>query len=166
MLLLLTCLFKLRLLAGNIKESIFIRVNNPTLNNNIAKFNLPHIWDRVLLNTGNPHIQTSTYSGIIIITSQSNLVSSTPSTIGPKQGAASLSCSNKKRTTSGRLSLNANILSGLWTRWRKDLTSLPVRSLMGLITKAPQVPRLSPVELKLRVTLSYPTHKVFVKVSK
>ena len=26
-------------------------VNNPTLNNNIGKFNLPPIWDRVLLNT-------------------------------------------------------------------------------------------------------------------
>ena len=38
-------------LARNIKESIFIRVNNPTLNNNVGKFNLPHIWDRVLLNT-------------------------------------------------------------------------------------------------------------------
>ena len=38
-------------LARNIKESIFIRVNNPTLNNNIGKFNLPHIWDRILLNT-------------------------------------------------------------------------------------------------------------------
>ena len=38
-------------LARNIQESIFIRVNNPTLNNNIGKFNLPHIWDRVLLNT-------------------------------------------------------------------------------------------------------------------
>ena len=37
-------------LARNIKESIYIRVNNPTLNNNIGKFNLPHIWDRVLLN--------------------------------------------------------------------------------------------------------------------
>ena len=34
-----------------IKESIFIRVNNPTLNNSIGKFNLPHIWDRVLINT-------------------------------------------------------------------------------------------------------------------
>ena len=30
---------------------IYIRVNNPTLNNNIGKFNLSHIWDRVLLNT-------------------------------------------------------------------------------------------------------------------
>ena len=37
--------------ARNIKESIYIRVNNPTLNNNIGKFNLPHIWGRVLLNT-------------------------------------------------------------------------------------------------------------------
>ena len=38
-------------LTRNIKESIFIRVNNPTLNENIGKFNLPHIWDWVLLNT-------------------------------------------------------------------------------------------------------------------
>ena len=30
-------------LATNIKESIYIRVNNPTLNNNIGKFNLPHL---------------------------------------------------------------------------------------------------------------------------
>ena len=29
-------------LARNIKESIFIRVNNPTFNRNIGKFNLPH----------------------------------------------------------------------------------------------------------------------------
>ena len=38
-------------LASNIKESIYIRVNNPSLSNNIGKFNLSHIWDRVLLNT-------------------------------------------------------------------------------------------------------------------
>ena len=38
-------------LTRNIKESIYIRVNNPTLNNNIGIFNLSHIWDRVLLNT-------------------------------------------------------------------------------------------------------------------
>ena len=37
--------------ARNVKESIYIRVNNPTLNNNIGKINLSHIWDRVLLNT-------------------------------------------------------------------------------------------------------------------
>ena len=38
-------------LARNIKESNYIRVNNLTLNNNRGKFNLSHIWDRVLLNT-------------------------------------------------------------------------------------------------------------------
>ena len=38
-------------LARNIKESILMRVNNPTLNKNMGKFNLPHIWDRVLLKT-------------------------------------------------------------------------------------------------------------------
>ena len=37
-------------LARNAKESLYIRVNNPTLNNNIGKFNLSQIWDRVLLN--------------------------------------------------------------------------------------------------------------------
>ena len=38
-------------LVRNIKEFIIIRVNNPTLNRNISKFNLSHIWDRVLLKT-------------------------------------------------------------------------------------------------------------------
>ena len=36
-----------------IKEAIFIRVNNPTLNRNIGKFQLSHIWDRVLFSTPN-----------------------------------------------------------------------------------------------------------------
>ena len=38
-------------IARTIKESIYIRVNNPTLNRNTGKFNLHHIWERVLLNT-------------------------------------------------------------------------------------------------------------------
>ena len=38
-------------MARTIKESKYIRVNNPTLNRNIGKFNLHHMWDRVLLNT-------------------------------------------------------------------------------------------------------------------
>ena len=37
--------------AITIKESIYIRVNNPTLNQNIGKYNLSHVWDRVLSNT-------------------------------------------------------------------------------------------------------------------
>ena len=36
-----------------IKESIYIRVNNPTLNRNIGKFQCNHIWDRVLFSTCN-----------------------------------------------------------------------------------------------------------------
>ena len=37
---------------------------------------------------------------------------------------------------------------------------------MGLITRAPQVPSLLPMQLKPKVTLLYPTHQVFVKVSR
>ena len=49
-------------LARNIKESIYIRVNNPTLNNNIGKFNLSLIWDRVLLNTKNLTLSKHNYN--------------------------------------------------------------------------------------------------------
>ena len=50
-------------LARTIKESIYIRVNNPKLNRNVGKYHLYHIWDRVLFNTpelkindnGHPH---------------------------------------------------------------------------------------------------------------
>ena len=35
-------------LARTIKKSMYIRVNNPTLNRNIGKYNLPHIWDKIL----------------------------------------------------------------------------------------------------------------------
>ena len=37
--------------ARIIKESIYIRVNNSTLNRNIGKFNLHRIWNTILLNT-------------------------------------------------------------------------------------------------------------------
>ena len=53
-----------------------------------------------------------------------------------------------------RLSPNANIPNGLWTRWRKEPTGLPVRQLKGLITMAPQLPMLLPIKSKLRVTLA------------
>ena len=32
------------------KEAIYIRLNNPSLNKNIGKYHLPHIWDEVLMN--------------------------------------------------------------------------------------------------------------------
>ena len=39
-----------------IKEALCIRVNNPSLNRNIGKFHLPHIWDEVLFNTSEPKL--------------------------------------------------------------------------------------------------------------
>ena len=33
-----------------IKEAMYIRVNNPSLNINIGNYHLPHIWDEVLFN--------------------------------------------------------------------------------------------------------------------
>ena len=37
-------------LSRLIKESMFIRVNSPSLNKNIGKYHLPHLWDEVLIN--------------------------------------------------------------------------------------------------------------------
>ena len=37
-------------LIRTIKEAIYIRANNPSLNKNIGKYHLHHIWDEVLLN--------------------------------------------------------------------------------------------------------------------
>ena len=36
-------------IARTIKEAILIRVNDPSLNRNIGKYQLPHIWDKVLV---------------------------------------------------------------------------------------------------------------------
>ena len=49
-------------LARTIKESIFIRVNNATLNRNIGEFNLPYIWDRVFLNTASLKIKRHSHN--------------------------------------------------------------------------------------------------------
>ena len=38
-------------LSRLIKESIYIRVKGPSLNKNIGKFHLPHLWDEVLNNS-------------------------------------------------------------------------------------------------------------------
>ena len=37
-------------LKRTIKEALYIRVNNPSLNRNGGKYHLPHIWDEVLEN--------------------------------------------------------------------------------------------------------------------
>ena len=51
--------------ARTIKESIYIRVNNPTLNQNIGKYNLNHIWDRVLFNTPRLKLGSSQHPAVI-----------------------------------------------------------------------------------------------------
>ena len=38
-------------LSRAIQEALYMRANNPSLNRNIGKYHLPHIWDEVLLNT-------------------------------------------------------------------------------------------------------------------
>ena len=38
-------------LTRAIKEAILIRANDPSLNRNIGKYHLPHIWDEVLHRT-------------------------------------------------------------------------------------------------------------------
>ena len=38
-------------LMRTIKEALYIKVNNQSLNRNIGRYHLPHIWDEVLLNT-------------------------------------------------------------------------------------------------------------------
>ena len=40
-----------QILLRAIKEALFIRVNDPSLNRNIGKYHLPHIWDEVLHKT-------------------------------------------------------------------------------------------------------------------
>ena len=34
-----------------IKEALYIRVNDPSLNRNVGKYHLPHVWDEVLVDT-------------------------------------------------------------------------------------------------------------------
>ena len=57
-------------LARTIMESIYIRVNNPTLNRNVGNYNLHHIWDSILFNTpdlkinnDNGHVHKTSFSG-------------------------------------------------------------------------------------------------------
>ena len=45
--------------TSTIKETRLIRINDPSLNRNIDKFQLQHIWDEVLLNTPGLHLRYS-----------------------------------------------------------------------------------------------------------
>ena len=63
-------------LAGTVKESIYIRVNYPTLNRYVGKYNLHHIWDRVLFNT--PDLKINNDNGHAYRTSLSGHAQSIP----------------------------------------------------------------------------------------
>ena len=43
-------------IATETKEAILIRVNDPSLDRNIDKYQLPHIWDEVLVKS--PELKT------------------------------------------------------------------------------------------------------------
>ena len=53
-------------LMRTIKEALYIRVNNPSLNRNIGKYHLPHIWDEVLLNIAELMLKQIDLSGYSI----------------------------------------------------------------------------------------------------
>ena len=40
-----------KIIAWSIKEAIFISANGPSINKNTAKYQLPQIWDKVLVIT-------------------------------------------------------------------------------------------------------------------
>ena len=61
-------------LARTIKESVFTRVNNPTLNRNVGKYN--HIWDRFISNT--PDLKINNDNGHAHRTSVSRHAQSIP----------------------------------------------------------------------------------------
>ena len=48
---------KVHNIKRTIKEAIYIRVNDPSLNRNINMFHLSHIWDEVMFNTLALHLK-------------------------------------------------------------------------------------------------------------
>ena len=48
--------------SRNIKKAMFIRVNDPSLNRNLGKYQLPHIWDNILKDASMPQVKQSNLS--------------------------------------------------------------------------------------------------------
>ena len=46
-----------QVMVRNIKEAMYIRVNDPSLNRNLGKFQLPHVWDQILKDTPTLHLK-------------------------------------------------------------------------------------------------------------
>ena len=80
---------------------------------------------------------------------------------------ASTVCSNPELLQQEKDHLRKALTKCKYPKWALDkvekrLNRFPDRSMMGVLT----VPNLPTIKSKIRGTLSYPTHKVFVKVSK
>ena len=80
-------------------------------------------------------------------------------------------CSNPKLLHNEKTHLKNALTQCKYPKWALDkveerLNKLPVRLLMGLTIRAPQLPSLLLRRLKPKVTLLYPTHKVSMKVSR
>ena len=46
-----------QVMARNIKKAMYIRVNDPSLNRNLGKFQVPHVWDQILKDMPTLHIR-------------------------------------------------------------------------------------------------------------
>ena len=44
-------------LTRNIKKAMYIKVNDPSLNRNLGKFQIPQVWDQVLKDTPSLHLK-------------------------------------------------------------------------------------------------------------
>ena len=67
-------------LMRTIKEAIYIWVNNPSLNKNIVKYHLPHIWDKVLLNTSELKMKSNNPCYVAIPSARLAIIPATSST--------------------------------------------------------------------------------------
>ena len=51
-------------MVRTITEAIYTRVNNPALNKDTGKYNLPYIWDKVLHSPQDMRFQSKTYNNM------------------------------------------------------------------------------------------------------
>ena len=115
-----------------------------------------------LLYTGNPHIQTSIYSGTVTITSQPSL-----SVIQTLSHRASTVCSDPELLQKEKEHLRKALPKCNYPKWALDKVEKRLnRSTRQVNDGGNNSAQTANQECKVRVILSFPTHKVFVKVSK
>ena len=109
--------------------------------------------------TGNLHTLTSTYSGTVTITSQPNSVYSTPSPLW-QQGKPELLQQEREH-------LRKALTKCKYPKWALDKVEKRLnRSTRQVSNGGTTGGQPATNEVKNKVTLSYPTQKVFAKVSK